>query len=171
MKYKATLGTTSILITVFISLLIACLIILFTYRIIMTTHATESIVAVLIILFLITLYILSYLYRPKWYLLDDENLVICRPIKDVIISINEIKDVFIVKKESMMWTERVGGNGGLFGFYGNFKNNFGLTTWYATKLKNYVMIETMGKDKIVITPDNTSIVNEIRLSIRKRSSC
>jgi hypothetical protein len=64
-----------------------------------------------------------------------------------------------------MWTERVGGNGGLFGFYGQFKSSFGLTTWYATKLKNYVLLETIKKERFIITPDNIEMVKVIRQSI------
>jgi hypothetical protein len=132
-----------------------------------TESLAESIMAILVAIFLVTLYTLTYLHRPKFYLLDKDTLTICRPIKSIKIPIHEIKDAFIVRKETMMWTERVGGNGGLFGFYGEFKNSFGLTTWYATKLKNYILIETIEKDKFIITPDNTDMVKEIRRSIGK----
>ena len=67
----------------------------------------------------------------------------------------------------MTGRERVGGNGGLFGFYGDFKNTFGMMTWYATRLKNYIMIETTDNERVVITPDNTDMVKEIRRLIGK----
>jgi hypothetical protein len=96
------------------------------------------------------------------YVVGNEAVTISRPIKDVIISIHDIRDAFLVKKESMTGLQRVGGNGGLFGFYGNFRNHFGLMTWYGTKLKNYVMIETIHNERIILTPDNTDMVKEIR---------
>jgi hypothetical protein len=98
---------------------------------------------------------------------DSTNLIIRRPIKEVRIPLDEIRDAFLVRKESMTWTERIGGNGGLFGFTGNFKNTFGPMTWYATRLKNYIMIETRDNDRIVITPDNTDMIKEIRRLIGK----
>lgn len=40
-------------------------------------------------------------------------------------------------------------------------------TWYATRLKNYVMIETVNNERIIVTPDNTDMVKEIRKLIGK----
>ncbi len=67
----------------------------------------------------------------------------------------------------MQWTERAGGNGGIFGFYGEFKNGYGDMTWYATKSNNYLMIETFQGDKIVLTPNDKAMVKEIRQLIGK----
>lgn len=88
-------------------------------------------------------------------------------MKDVNISIKDIKDAFLIRNESMQWTEQVGGNGGIFGFYGEFKNGYGEMTWYATKTNNYLMIETVQHEKIVLTPNDTAMVKEIRQLIGK----
>lgn len=167
MKYKATMGTTATVITVVISALLGCLVAFFIYRMALTTAIAEVIIASVVIVFILSLFLMAYLHRPIHYLVDPEKLTIKRPIKDVVISMNEITDAFIVRKESMTWTERLGGNGGFFGFYGNFKNHFGMMTWYATKLKNYIMIETTRQGRIIITPDNTGLVKEIRKLIGK----
>jgi hypothetical protein len=58
--------------------------------------------------------------------------------------------------------ERLGGNGGLFGFYGEFRTPFGRTSWYATKLTNYILIETVNNGRIIITPDDTGMIKNIR---------
>ena len=160
--YKAQLGVTATLISIFSTLLLGAVLIFFLFRALATTATFERIVSLAVTCGISILYILVYLYRPVHYVLDGEHLIIKRPLKDVKIPMNEIKDAFIVKKDSMMWTERAGGNGGLFGFYGNFKNNLGLMTWYATKLKNYVMIETIHSERIILTPDDTDMVKEIR---------
>lgn len=63
----------------------------------------------------------------------------------------------------MGWVWKTFGNGGLFGFYGEFKNDrYGYMTWYATKRSNYVMLETTEREKIVLTPDNVDMVTEIK---------
>jgi Bacterial PH domain len=165
--YKATLGTTALLITIAISLFEGSIVTIFLYRTIVTTSAIERSIDLLIIIGISTHYLYAYLCRPIHYVVDGKYLTVKRLIKEVRIPINEIKGAFIIKKESMGWRDRVGGNGGLFGFYGHFKNDFGGMTWYATRLKNYIMIETISKDKIVITPDNTDLVKEIRGLIGK----
>lgn len=167
MKYKATLGTTSIIITTFISLLLAGFVGFLIYRVIESTETAERVTALLVIIFILALYVLSYLYRPVYYIVDGRKVVIKRPLKDFEISIDRIKDIFLVKKESMQWVERVGGNAGLFGFYGKFRNGFGMMTWFATKRKNFVMIETLDKDRFVLTPDDTGMIKEIKRSMEE----
>jgi hypothetical protein len=167
MKYKATLGTSSTLITLFVSVLLGAVVALMLYTGIGTGKTAPIIVASVVSIGTLALYLLAYSYRPIKYVLDATHLIIRRRIKDVKIPVSEIRDAFLVRKESMTWTERTGGNGGLFGFYGAFKNTFGPMTWYATRLKNYIMIETTDNDRIVITPDNTEMVQDIRRLIGK----
>jgi len=167
MKYRTSLGTTAILITVFLTLLFGSAISFLIYRAVMSTEIVEMVIILCIGLFILTLYLLSFSYRPMFYILNSENIIVRRPAKDVIIPICEIKDAFLVRKESMTWTERIGGNGGLFGFYGNFKNSFGVMTWYTTRLNNYLMIETVANDRFVLTPDDKDMVKEIRKLIGK----
>ena len=167
MKYKASLGITSALITAMITLCFGCLIAFLIYRMRVTTETFELILAVVAIMFILGIYLLSYLYSPRQYIVDRDHIIIRRTIKDVKIPVNEIEDAFLIKRESMGWTERVGSSGGVFGYYGKFKNAFGLMTWYATKRTNYIMIETVHKDKIILTPDDTEMVKEIRRLIGK----
>jgi hypothetical protein len=167
MKYAATLGLTSILITGFISLLLGSVIAFFAYRAFVTIETAEALIEVIVIMCLLSLYGLFYLYRPQCYILDNDGITIKRPVKDVKISLSDIVDAYKIRKESMQWLERDGGNGGFFGFYGNFKNSLGEMTWYATKRKNYVLIETSSKEKIILTPDDINMVREIRKLIGK----
>lgn len=169
-KYKATLGTTSIVITIGTSLLLGCLIAFFLYWAILSNEVVLSIVFAFTIIGILALYLLTYLYRPIHYIVDVNHLIIKRTIRDVKIPIDEIKNAFIVRRESMKWTTRVGGNGGLFGFYGDFKNDFGPMKWYATKLGNYIMVETIDNNRIVITPDNTDMIKEIHRLLGKGSA-
>ena len=60
----------------------------------------------------------------------------------------------IVDKETMKWTVRTFGVGGLFGYFGKFANRaLGSMTLYATRRNNYVLIITTDERKIIITPD------------------
>ena len=168
MTYKATLGTTSIIITIGISIFLGLLLTSLLYRAISADQIVLSIIFIAVTIAISMLYLLTYLYRPIHYIVDSKHLTIKRPIKDIKIPMNEINDAFLVRSDSMKWTERVGGNGGLFGFYGNFKNDFGLMIWYATKLRNYIMIETRDNNRIIITPDNNAdMIKEIRRLIGK----
>jgi hypothetical protein len=167
MKYKASLGTTSVLITLCATLLLGSMITFFLYRAVTAAHTAQALIFLFISIFIAGLFTLTYLYSPVGYIVAKETITINRPISDVIISVHDIRDAFSVKKESMTGLVRVGGNGGLFGFYGNFKNHFGQMTWYGTKLKNYVMIETLDNERIILTPDNTDMVKEIRKLLGK----
>ena len=60
-------------------------------------------------------------------------------------------------------THRIGASGGLFGFFGEFKNPvYGEMTWYATRSNHFVMLETMNDQKIVLTPDDPEFVKDIK---------
>lgn len=115
---------------------------------------------------LIGIYGVCYSYRPLKYVVEPGRLIIKRPLKDKVIAFSEIKDVYAIKKDSMGWTWKTFGNGGLFGFYGEFRSDrYGDMTWYATRKSNYVMLETTD-GKVVLTPDNLEMVNEIKKLIR-----
>lgn len=169
MTYKATLGRTGTVITVFVTLLLGSMLAYCIYRMAIATAVPVFMIFAFIAIAISSLYVLTYLYRPTGYIVDSKHLVVTRPFNDVEIPIEEIKDVYIVRKESMTWTERIGGNGGVFGFYGNFRNHFGTMTWYATKLNNYVMIETARHGKIIVTPDNTDMAKALRELIGART--
>ena len=38
-------------------------------------------------------------------------------------------------------------------------------TWYATRRNNYLIIETDDNEKIVLTPDDTKMIDEIKKNI------
>jgi len=71
-----------------------------------------------------------------------------------------------VHEDTMRELERIGGNGGLFGFFGEFKTRFGRTIFYATRLNNYVMIVTADSRKIVLTPDKMALYSDLKNAIQ-----
>jgi hypothetical protein len=123
---------------------------------------TESLVLILTTLLIIATYFICYLLRPIKYVLDKDRIIIKRLILDITIDIKTIKSALLADKKSMRWTIRTFGNGGLFGYFGKFYNQtFGSMTWYATRRSNYIVLGTTTKGKIVITPDDPNMVNEI----------
>src|SRR5688572_11315078 len=118
LTYKATLGTRARVITAIITVVFVSLIVFFFWRISLSHGGADTSVYILSILALLTIYTFCFLYQPLFYVVDQDHLIVKRRIRDIAISIKDIKAACIVRKESMGWTEKEGGNDGLFGFYG-----------------------------------------------------
>jgi hypothetical protein len=164
MEYKASLDLTSKIISVVVTLLFLTITV-YTYTLLdlKSGIGTESITLILTTLLIISIYFICYVLRPIKYILDKDKITIKRLIFDVTIDIRSIKSVLQADKESMKWTIRTFGNGGLFGYFGKFYNKaFGAMTWYATRRSNYIVLGTVTSGKIVITPDDSDMVIEIR---------
>ena len=129
----------------------------------MTTILIRSGIILLSALILLVCYWLS----PRKYFVDNKELVIERPAKDVHILISDIEEVRPVVKGEMRWTIRTFGVGGLFGYYGKYYNStFGSMTWYTTQLKNRVLIQTKSGKKIIITPDDITFSDTLKSKLK-----
>jgi hypothetical protein len=169
MEYKASLDLTAKSITVFITILFLGILGKTFDKLILENTITQMNVIILMIIsiIMILVYIICFCFRITSYVLTNEHIIIKRPFKDIVIKIKLVKDVFLAKKESMRWVLRTFGNGGLFGYFGEFRNGtFGNMTWYATQKDNYLIIETIDNTKVVITPDDTTMVSEIKNRLR-----
>jgi hypothetical protein len=164
MIYKATLDRTSKLITGLALVLFLVVIYLNIQAIDFETNQWFHYGANIFTLTILTIvYSTCFLLRPIKYIVDREKITIKRPIKDITITRKSIKNVFVTKKDTMKWTIRTFGNGGFFGYYGKFRNeNFGNMKWYATKRDNYLILETNDNQKIVLTPDDIGMLNEVQ---------
>jgi hypothetical protein len=128
----------------------------------------EIAIMVLVLIFLISIPIFTFLFSPRGYLMSKEEIMVVRSLKSILIRFDDIIDISIPDEKIMKYSGRSGGVGGLFGFYGNFYNKKfgGDMTWYATQLKKFVIIkakktksEYTGPNSkkikvIVLTPDN-----------------
>ncbi len=100
-------------------------------------------------------YLFCFLYRPIDYRTTDNKLIINRLIKKVILDKSEVLNVELLTNEDLKWTIRTFGVGGLFGYFGKFRNSkIGNMTWYATRRNHAILINLKDGQKIVITPDN-----------------
>ncbi len=93
-------------------------------------------------------------FSVQYYEINTHDILIKRFLRDVIIPREEIQRVEVLNREQLIWSFRISGVGGLFGYYGKFTNRqLGRMTWYATNLNHGVLIVTKTGKKIVITPD------------------
>jgi hypothetical protein len=110
----------------------------------------------------IIMLLFTYGFSPKGYSLQDGQLVIYRPFRNKFYGTESIQTVSIVAKEELKWSMRVFGVGGLFGYFGLFRNSrYGTMIWYASRRDQFVVIERSNGKTIVLTPDDpNSFVSE-----------
>jgi len=96
----------------------------------------------------------SWGYAPKGYTVDGGVITIQRPFGGVTIEKADVKSVRPFEEADGVGMIRTGGNGGMFGFYGNFKSDrLGSHKWYVTDKARMVVIETRD-GAVVVSPDN-----------------
>ena len=118
-----------------------------------------------ILMFFVIILLGSWLYAPQSYSLNNNELTINRPIGNVKINKDEIKLVRILEVKETRGTIRTFGVGGLFGYFGKFHiPGIGNSTFYATQRKNQILIETKTGKKIIITPNDISLLAKFELS-------
>lgn len=122
-----------------------------------------------ILLFLFATLFISYLYSTQHYLITDNEFIIKRPIGERKILIADIAEIRLVEQSDMTGTIRTFGNGGIFGYYGKYHNKtFGSMTLYTTQQANRVFIRTKSGDKIIISPDDLSLVDNLKSELSNK---
>jgi len=135
----------TVVITVFLALLITGFLIF---------QFGGKMVSGLVSLFLLGAYIETYLFRPVSYEVNDDFLIIHRPLNDVSISRQSLNKVELVDKEKLKHAKGTFKIVGFFGYFGKFANQqLGSFTMYATRKNKTVLIETTDNRKVVLTPD------------------
>ena len=105
----------------------------------------------------------TYLYSPKYYKIENGNVIIVRPLGNIKILLVEITSAGVTHSISMLNTYRTFGSGGLFGYFGKCWNKeIGEFKMYATQRKNMILIVTSTGKKFVITPDDLKLLDEIK---------
>jgi hypothetical protein len=114
--------------------------------------------SIIVVIALLVIYFGVYSFRPVNYLLFDEELIIRRPVSNIVINRIDIVNIRILDPKELDWTFRTWGVGGFFGYYGKFSNtNLGNMTWYVTNRNLPILIETTDNRKIVISPENPTV--------------
>lgn len=160
MRYSASIDRTTKIITVGLTALFVGIIV---YAFV-TFSSEERIGAFVSTAILIVTYGFAYVYRPTGYTLTGRDLVIHRPVGDVIYQREMLESVERIPKEHLKFTIRTFGVGGLWGYYGQFYNSvYGKMTWYLTRRDQLVLIKTTGKKTILLSPDEIdSFLDELQ---------
>ena len=152
MDYRATMGRATIAITVFSSILLLGISF---YLLVSEPQVLSSLAALALIVPPLILFV-CYLYQVSSYHLDSKNIVIKRFAPNFYIPVSSIESVEI-DNNAMKRSLRIFGNGGLFGFYGRFRNKkYGSYRAFVKDLKKLVVIKT-DKKTIIISPDKPEV--------------
>jgi hypothetical protein len=110
----------------------------------------------------IIILVITYGFSPKGYAFEDRKLVIYRPFQNKFYATEYILNVSLVDRKELKNSLRVFGVGGLFGYFGLFRNSrYGTMIWYATRRDQFVVIERSNGKTIVLSPnDPNSFVSE-----------
>ncbi len=151
MKYKTSLGNWTKGVTIAVTILFAVTIIK-QYSIITDEGKANPIYTIVLLL---VIYFIAFVFRPIYYKLTNDKLIVHRLFMDVQIDRKNIKSIKLIDREYIGWSFRTFGVGGLFGYFGNFANpKLGRMTWYATRRDKTVLVVTNDGKKIILTPDN-----------------
>lgn len=113
------------------------------------------------ILFLI--FFIAWLYAPQGYSLENKILIIKNSLNPKIIALAEIKEISVIPDQTSLSAIRVFGVGGFFGYFGYFSSGLiGMFQMYGTQNKNRILITTKKDKKIIITPDNLQLAEELK---------
>jgi hypothetical protein len=151
MTYKTSLGNWTKGITIILTVVFAFIIIK-QYSIIKDAGKANPIYTTVTLL---AIYFIAFVFRPIYYKITNDKLIIHRLITDVKIDRQNIRTVELIDKNKISWSLRTFGVGGLFGYFGNFANSkLGRMTWYATRRDRTVLVVTNDNKKIILTPDD-----------------
>ena len=103
-----------------------------------------------------------YLFSPLGYSVQGGALVIHRPLKPVVIPLEEIENVEILASDDITASYRVFGVGGLFGYYGFFfRNDLGIVHFYLRNKENPIMIDAASHGRLLISPDSPGLLRAL----------
>ncbi len=167
MQYKASLDNSTKAITALVLILIVAVV---SYRIKLQIGFTPDISTALahsgIIILLGAVVIGSYLYAPTAYRVDDDFLTIVRPVYNKKIKMHDIIALREMTDTEVFGAIRALGNGGLFGYYGKYYvPKLGWATFYATQRRNRILITTQQGKKIMLTPDDLAMLDEMKAKL------
>lgn len=152
MIYKTSLDTFSKTITVIITVVFAYLV----YDLIVILKDGFEPLPALLLIMTFSFYLYNFFMRPLYYKITTDQLIIHRPLKDIVLNKKDITGVEEVESIKDLNTYRLYTAGGLFGYFGTFTNvRLGKMTWFATRRKeNMVLVRTVDNQLVVLSPDD-----------------
>jgi hypothetical protein len=106
--------------------------------------------------------LIVFAYAPISYEVSNETFIVHRLISDITIPIKDILKVDYLNASFVQDFERTGGNGGVFGYFGEFTAG-GRDTYhlYCTKMKGTILITTKD-ERLIVSPDDYGLVKVLR---------
>jgi len=167
MNYKASLDKFAIGITIFIIILFIVLGCNSANEIIKANgNVSNALAHTGILIFFVLTLVICYLYAPVSYSISSSDLTIIRRAHNKAIHLSEISEVQRITNEDLKGMIRTFGVGGLFGYFGRFYNSkLGHLIVFATQRKNQILIKTNNGKKIIITPDDASMIENLKAKL------
>jgi hypothetical protein len=104
-------------------------------------------------------FVIAAMMGPRAYAIGDGRLRINRLIRPVDIPLSSIRSVERLPPERLAGSLRTLGSGGLFGYYGAFRNgDLGEYRMYATRSDGYVLVR--ADRPYVLTPESPDVFVE-----------
>jgi hypothetical protein len=125
-------------------------------------HPATIILHSINILFMTALFFGVRAYAPTSYTIDGTHLIINRPAGNRKFSLADISGARLLEKPELKGTIRTFGVGAMFGYYGQFSiPKIGATTFYATQMRNTILITLNKGKRILISPDDTGMLEKL----------
>ncbi|MDI1235468.1 MAG: PH domain-containing protein [bacterium] len=168
MKFKATkdmvvkiVSTCVILLFIFLAYLSIC-------DILNANQTSIILINIAVVVFLLATLLVCFIYSPLYYQFESDAIIVKRSVKDLRIYFTEISEVLALQRSDLTGTIRTFGVGGLFGYFGKFRNKkYGKMNWYASQSKNYLLLILKNGEKIIITPDDLNLLNLLKDKINQ----
>ena len=158
MKFSASLDGLAKGITLGVNLLFL-FIIVSPFLFLQPAERGEEVILSPILLFIIDAGI--FIFRPIAYTITDQEIMVNRLWKSVIINRKDIQSVEILDKDFYKRTTRTFGVGGMWGYFGKFSHDtIGVMTWYVTRRDKMILLKLSDDKKVVLSPDNLEIFVE-----------
>jgi hypothetical protein len=164
--YRSSLDLYAKVATTMFFVILVCLIYVFLKVIPDAAAIKIQKIAAGILLFIILL--VSFAYRLTSYQVENRTLIIHRPFKKLSkkIAASDIREVKLLERSETRGLIRTFANGGLFGYWGKYYNReIGHVSVYANNWKHPVLITLADSKKILLGPDDTSLVSELQSMI------
>jgi hypothetical protein len=133
-----------------------------------TRLATALPITILICICNALILLLPYLYAPRGFIIDETGITVVRALAPVHIEREKIQSVSRIGRNGFMKSIRTFGSGGLFGYYGSFRNRkLGHFKMYATHGDCGILVT--AHKKYILTPDRPDEFVQLATSYLSKS--
>lgn len=154
MEYKASLDITAKVVTlIVVGILLFCALNSIK-QILSSDDITTRWVHGIVLFSLVGIIVLSWIFAPNRYSINEASLIIHRPVSDISFEANDIQQARLVEDSDLNGMVRTFGVGGLFGYFGKFRSSkLGGVTLYSTQHKNQILILFKNGEKVILSPN------------------